>query len=973
MKIVCEAPTRRHRLIIIAATLVAAFSNSPRALAQTANDAAPTDEDIITLSPFEVNTSQDIGYLATSTLSGTRTNTALKDVANPLDIFTAELMDDLAVQDIQDLTSLANGVEPNAAGDLNSDGQEREVWNYNYMQIRGFKTGVLTRNFMDLNAQFEAYNSERVEFSKGPNAILSGSGNPGGTVNYATKVPRLERNAYSITHRTDDLGSQRVAADVNQVLIPDQLGVRLSALWEDQDFYRHPSYERQNAWHLVGKWQPNRDTSITVGHERRSSERASPRGIYPRDFVSAWLEAGSPVVTAVPSNNNVTVGGSTVSASSQGLATMNGNNWVLDSDGLIRNTRRTARGTFTKLNGINMDTAATGFDYPLDVWIGGPNGINDSDWDITEINLTQRVSDDFNVELAYGHTTNEVMQGMSIDRRLFVDPNDFGDNTHPGELYIETRPFWIHRDIEIDHYRATASYDFRPDEINPWFGSHQLAFAYEYNERVEAWNSGRLTITENPSGVIDPGSFSGGYSNSSLALYLRDYLDVSSGKVALHDLRDLYYSDGINQNGYIAQFLPSTDYGTARTLTEQDSLLGVFQSRWLKDHLITTIGLRKDKRRIYDAPMQDDGTGLYEPVELVSGAPEGTTLSNYAAFTEAPTVVEGISRNYGAVVHTLDWLSFSFNYATNFSPRTESRDLYGEFVPASTGESTDYGIRLSLLEDRLSVSLVHFETEELNSATNGNSINTPFDEMLAADEILVDNGILAATRPVDRFTTADRSAKGEELTIIGSPTRNWTLRLSASSLVNKQTNLAPDVRAFYLENLPFYQAQDPSLTRASGTTTLGTYVTQMQEQYALMNTRENVQVFPASKYTAQATAKYAFDRDSALKGFALGGTASWRSAPIIGYFLQADGSFDITRYARGDSRMTADLFMNYQRKLARDVQWKIQLNISNLFDDDDPFPISARNATSDASSAWVETLYRPMDGRVISLTNTFSF
>jgi outer membrane receptor protein involved in Fe transport len=133
------------------------------------------------------NTSKDIGYQANSTLSGSRTNTELKDLANPIDIFTKELMDDLGVRDIQDLTLFATGVEPNAAGDNNDSGQEREIWNHNYMQIRGFKTGTATRNFMELNSTFDAYNSERVEFSKGPNSILFGTGNPGGSSNYSTK------------------------------------------------------------------------------------------------------------------------------------------------------------------------------------------------------------------------------------------------------------------------------------------------------------------------------------------------------------------------------------------------------------------------------------------------------------------------------------------------------------------------------------------------------------------------------------------------------------------------------------------------------------------------------------------------------------------------------------------------------------------------------------------------------------------
>ena len=43
----------------------------------------------------------------------------------------------VGVQDIQDLTLFASGVEPNAAGDYNAEGMEREIWNYNYMQIRG--------------------------------------------------------------------------------------------------------------------------------------------------------------------------------------------------------------------------------------------------------------------------------------------------------------------------------------------------------------------------------------------------------------------------------------------------------------------------------------------------------------------------------------------------------------------------------------------------------------------------------------------------------------------------------------------------------------------------------------------------------------------------------------------------------------------------------------------------------------------
>ncbi|MBI5425788.1 MAG: TonB-dependent receptor plug domain-containing protein [Opitutae bacterium] len=940
------------------------------ALAQSTSATTPSgSDDTVVLSPFVVNTSKDVGYVANTTLSGTRTNTDLKDVANPLDVFTSELMRDLSIQDIQDLTLFANGVEPNGAGGFNSDGQEREVWNYNYMQIRGFKTGVLTRNFMDLNAQFEAYNSERVEFSKGPNAILAGSGNPGGTVNYATKTPRLQKSSYAVEHRTSDLGNQRVSTDLNQVLVANKLAIRLNALWEDEESYRHPSYEKQEAWHLTGSWQPWRGTTLTAGYEDRDSKRASPRGIFARDRVTAWKNAGSPIVTAVPSNNNVVVAGlsGTRAASTLGMATLNGTNWVLDSDGVIRNTVRTARGDVISVNTVNLDTAATSLDFPRDVWIGGANGINDSRWKIAEANLTQQITPDLFLEVAYGDTDNRVRQGNSVSRELYVDPNSFGDNTHPGQLYAETRPFWIDRGIYINHFRTTASYNLDLTKRSKWLGKHSFAAAYEHNEREEWQDNGRLTLTQTPTGPVT------GSMQSAPAFNIRDYIDIDRGIISQRDLRDLYYSDGIEQGGYVARFVRRESYAAVHTLTKQNSMLGVWQSRWLEDRIVGTIGLREDRRAEAVAPMVLDATGIWVPQTLVAGTPAGSTHPRYAAFTAAPKYDSGISRNYGVVGHATRWLSFAYNHATNFSPRVESRGLFGDYLEPSTGESNDYSMRLSLLDDRVSVTLTHYETSEIGSATNGTGINSPVTAMSEIEDILVDNGLSTVNPIVGVWTTADRTAKGEELLIVGNPTPNWTFRLSANRLVNRQQNLAPDVRAYYAERMPFYEAQNPALISPGETLTLGDRITQAKTAYGLMNTRENVQVFPASEYNAQATAKYSFGRESRFKGLALGGTTSWNSAPIIGYYRNANNTFDAARPVEGADRLRLDFVASYERRLAKRVLWRVQLNVYNVFDNDDPYPIGAVNSADNANFTWVNTTYRPMDGRIITLTNTFTF
>lgn len=966
--------SRRWKVSRTLSLAVLATGLSPSIVAQS-NSENEGGDPVFELDPFTVTGDRDIGYRAATTLSGTRTNSDLKDVANPLDIFTAELMQDLAVQDIQDLVDHANGVEANAAGGYNELAEEREVWNYNYMQIRGFKTGTVTRNFMDLNAQYESYNSQRVEFSKGPNAILSGSGNPGGTVNFSTKTPELHRSAHSIQHQTDDLGSQRLSLDANQAVLPEKFAVRLNALWEDQKFYREPSYEKQEAWHLMAKWKASENTSLTFGHERRSSDRASPRGIYPRDWVTSWLDAGSPQVVDVPRSSRVVIVGdeSQQVAGDLGMSTFSRDHWVLDSDGNVVNKRLTARGERSYVNGREMDIVATDLDFPRDVWTGGPNGIHDSDWDITEANLTHKVADGFYIDLSMGRTDNNIKQGSSVSRDIHIDPNYFDGNTHAGEYYVDTRPFWITRDINVDHYRATLSYDLRPENPESWFGRHQIAAAYEYNDREEVWNNGRLTLTATPDGPLDPTDYSTGFRNSALAFNLREYI-TGKDLPAMRDFRDLYYSDGVNQDGYVAEFLRRESWASLHTLAEQDSMLGVLQSHWLKERLVTTVGLRKDKRRVYTAPfVRDAVTDLWEPEELLPGSPEGADHPRYAAFINGPEVSEAISRNYGAVLHTTDWLSFTLNYATNFAPKNEPRGLYGDFIPSSTGESTDFGVRFNLLDNRLHITAVHYETNELGSPANSSSVSSPFENMLAAEEILVENGLLPSTPLVSGWTTADRAAEGQEILIYANPTPNWNIRLSASKLDNQQTNIAPEVRAYYLEHLPFYEAQDPTLTQAGSGSTLGLYVERMKERYALMDSMEKVSVFPAHEYTVVSTVRYTFDRDSALKGLAAGGTLRWKSAPVIGYYLTDSGMFDVNREHRGEAPTSLDMFLRYSRNLSDDLKWSLQLNVRNVLDDTDLYPITARNDFDGEGFSWVATDYRPVDGRTFILTNTFSF
>src|SRR5262245_9213876 len=82
----------------------------PEALqAQSKPEVRPADspdrkEEIpVVLNPFVVSTSEDVGYLAQNSVSGSRLNTNLGDLATPTTAFTQELLGDIAVTNVDDL------------------------------------------------------------------------------------------------------------------------------------------------------------------------------------------------------------------------------------------------------------------------------------------------------------------------------------------------------------------------------------------------------------------------------------------------------------------------------------------------------------------------------------------------------------------------------------------------------------------------------------------------------------------------------------------------------------------------------------------------------------------------------------------------------------------------------------------------------------------------------------------------------
>ena len=87
--------------------------------------------------------------------------------------------------------------------------------------------------------------------------------------------------------------------------------------------------------------------------------------------------------------------------------------------------------------------------------------------------------------------------------------------------------------------------------------------------------------------------------------------------------------------------------------------------------------------------------------------------------------------------------------------------------------------------------------------------------------------------------------------------------------------------------------------------------------------------------------------DGRLKGFNLGGAVRYRGAPVIGYGLKVDGDgttvLDLDTVYKGETELYVDFMAGYRGKIKAfgGLNYRLQLNIRNLLNDDDPQPMQA--------------------------------
>ncbi len=280
------------RRLLVLASLPAAF-----AAAQTTTDSStdPDDErpEIIELSPFTVNTAQDKGYAATNVISGSRINTPIKDIPLPIQVITSEFIRDTGATDLRKSLSYASSITLQSQNDLENNGGIGGIQSGAYgpggvnnpegvtsnisgtqLKIRGFITNNVLRDGFLRGSPSDAINIDRIEVVQGPNALLYGTGNFGGVVDYLTKRPLHQQQGWA-SFGVGTNNYLRTTLDLTGPLLTNQgLDYRVVGAWESSE--TNVDYQKNSHYFIAPsvQWRPTKTTEILVSTEYTDSEQS---------------------------------------------------------------------------------------------------------------------------------------------------------------------------------------------------------------------------------------------------------------------------------------------------------------------------------------------------------------------------------------------------------------------------------------------------------------------------------------------------------------------------------------------------------------------------------------------------------------------------------------------------------------------------------------------------------------------------
>jgi len=246
----------------------------------SATDPSDDEDKVLVMDPFTVTTDQE-GYAATDTLGGARVRTKLADTPSSISVITPKFMKDLGITNAQDLFIYTNnteiaGLNGNFSGavsrgagiSVSGPAEKARLSNpAGVNRSRGLTAMDNTRNYFQSDIPWDGYNISRTEISRGPNSFLFGVGSPSGINNVSTKEATF-KNEGSVETKYGSFGSTRESLDLNQVLIPSLLAIRLDLVNDDTQYEQKPAFNHSQRAYGAVRFDPTNDYSSPKNNNR---------------------------------------------------------------------------------------------------------------------------------------------------------------------------------------------------------------------------------------------------------------------------------------------------------------------------------------------------------------------------------------------------------------------------------------------------------------------------------------------------------------------------------------------------------------------------------------------------------------------------------------------------------------------------------------------------------------------------------
>jgi catecholate siderophore receptor len=209
-----------------------------------------------------------VGYYSNSTSVATKTNTALINIPQSVNVLTKDFIQDQGTRSITDLSRYVPGVVVHQGEGNRDELVIRGVDTSANFFVNGFRDDV--QYFRDL------YNAQSIEVLKGPSALVFGRGSGGGVVNRTLKEADGTR-VYEATAQTGSYGDRRFTLDAGQA-INENVAVRLNAFYEGSDTFRDFGHLERYGFNPTITLTPTDNTKIKLSYEFYHDKELADRG-----------------------------------------------------------------------------------------------------------------------------------------------------------------------------------------------------------------------------------------------------------------------------------------------------------------------------------------------------------------------------------------------------------------------------------------------------------------------------------------------------------------------------------------------------------------------------------------------------------------------------------------------------------------------------------------------------------------------